>query len=345
MYPKIMMIIRYFILAVIFLIPSFAMAEGFDRDLQFGMQNNSDVIKLQQFLTEQGVYSGPVSGGFFSLTHKSIKKFQIREGIKPASGYFGLKTRTRANAILVTNVNESKKQASIENIAPLASVSTTPTKTENVKPNVMSSIMDQIAALQKQLDSLLNKTPAPTANPTPPVQTTIAPNQTPAVIQPTPQITPPTIQLPNSTVNNILPVTTQTTAVHQTQILATQVLSPVVSSPQVPLEVLHIKELSIITKETSAVIQWKTNKITESIVTINKVDENNNATFVSEYKSTGLNHSIEAINLRPNVRYTHSISSKSSENDSAYESARGFIIPPSSRFILNIEWKDPMLSL
>ncbi len=152
---------KYFVFALIFLAPFFALAGGFDRDLEFGMQNNSDVIKLQELLTDEGLYSGPISGNFFSLTLKAVKKFQAREKIK-ASGYFGLKTRTRANAILAISVSASKDEVSIKSIvSPVPVVSAMPVKIENNKSDAISSIMDQVVALQKQLDLLLKKTPTP----------------------------------------------------------------------------------------------------------------------------------------------------------------------------------------
>lgn len=71
----------------------------FERDLYFGLRNDSDVGRLQEFLRAQNIYSGPITGGFFSLTRGALKKFQEREGIMPAAGFFGPKTRERANKI------------------------------------------------------------------------------------------------------------------------------------------------------------------------------------------------------------------------------------------------------
>ena len=68
----------------------------FKNDLYFGMRNNSDVSDLQEFLTDQGYYAGPVSGNFFLLTVQAVKKFQSANGINP-TGYFGPKSRVAAN--------------------------------------------------------------------------------------------------------------------------------------------------------------------------------------------------------------------------------------------------------
>ncbi len=72
---------------------------AFDLDLYFGISGSPAVTELQQFLREQGVYDGPVTGNFLSLTQKGVRAFQMREGISPAAGYFGPKTRARAREL------------------------------------------------------------------------------------------------------------------------------------------------------------------------------------------------------------------------------------------------------
>lgn len=74
-------------------------AANFSKDLYFGFRNDPDVKILQEFLAKQGLYSGPANGNFFSLTREAVKKFQQREKIGPALGYFGSKTRTRVNIL------------------------------------------------------------------------------------------------------------------------------------------------------------------------------------------------------------------------------------------------------
>lgn len=69
----------------------------FTKDLYFGIQGDSEVTKLQEFLADQGFYFGPITGNFFSLTRNALKAFQAKEGIIPASGYFGPLTRARVN--------------------------------------------------------------------------------------------------------------------------------------------------------------------------------------------------------------------------------------------------------
>ncbi len=54
---------------------------------------------MQEFLTDQGFYAGPISGNFFLITVEGVKKFQKANGINP-TGYFGTKSRAVANQIL-----------------------------------------------------------------------------------------------------------------------------------------------------------------------------------------------------------------------------------------------------
>lgn len=88
------------------LVPALAFA-SFDRNLTYGSKGE-DVTELQEFLTDQGLYSGPITGNLYSLSVAGIKRFQKREGITPVSGYFGPKTRTRANSILLSEISNSE---------------------------------------------------------------------------------------------------------------------------------------------------------------------------------------------------------------------------------------------
>ena len=75
---------------------------GFDTNLQFG-SSGRNVTHLQQFLADQGVYAGPITGNFFSLTNKAVVAFQKQHEITPSGGYFGPKTRSVANTLLSTD--------------------------------------------------------------------------------------------------------------------------------------------------------------------------------------------------------------------------------------------------
>lgn len=94
---------RFWPVLFIVLIPQIVLAQVFTRDLYFGLRNDPDVVRLQDFLREQNffVYSES-TGNFFTVTLEALKKFQRVQGIQPASGYFGPLSRAKAKAILAS---------------------------------------------------------------------------------------------------------------------------------------------------------------------------------------------------------------------------------------------------
>jgi peptidoglycan hydrolase-like protein with peptidoglycan-binding domain len=137
---------KLFILSLLLFFPLLASAQTFERNLYFGMQKDTDVTKLQEFLTEEGVYTGPITGNFFSLTLKAVKDFQARESVVPAAGYFGPLTRVKANDILDTQIGASDEQA----IAETGESSTQPVAPKNLN-DVNQSLQDQITLLTSQI--------------------------------------------------------------------------------------------------------------------------------------------------------------------------------------------------
>ena len=93
--------ILYAVLVFLATMPLVTYADTFEHDLFFGLTHDKDVIRLQEFLTEQNVYSGSATGNFFMVTREAVKRFQEREKISPQEGYFGAKTRARANMLLI----------------------------------------------------------------------------------------------------------------------------------------------------------------------------------------------------------------------------------------------------
>jgi ferredoxin len=57
----------------------------------------SEVTALQQYLTQKGFYSGPITGYFGSLTEAAVAKYQSAHAIDPL-GYVGPSTRAALNA-------------------------------------------------------------------------------------------------------------------------------------------------------------------------------------------------------------------------------------------------------
>jgi peptidoglycan hydrolase-like protein with peptidoglycan-binding domain len=81
---------------------SSARAQGiamFEHSLYFGLHGNAEVSDLQELLTDQGFYAGPINGNFYLLTLQAVRKFQSANGVS-ATGFFGPKSRGVANSIL-----------------------------------------------------------------------------------------------------------------------------------------------------------------------------------------------------------------------------------------------------
>lgn len=74
---------------------------AFSSNLYYGITHSDNVKALQEFLTEQGEYTGPISGNFFALTQAGVKKFQAENKL-PVTGYFGVLSRGVANSLLAT---------------------------------------------------------------------------------------------------------------------------------------------------------------------------------------------------------------------------------------------------
>jgi peptidoglycan hydrolase-like protein with peptidoglycan-binding domain len=84
------------------LLPSIVFGATFTRNLSYGT-TGTDVSWLQQFLTDESLYTGPITATFGPLTRNGVIAFQEQKGITPAVGYFGPITRADAEAILANN--------------------------------------------------------------------------------------------------------------------------------------------------------------------------------------------------------------------------------------------------
>ncbi|MEK7560900.1 MAG: peptidoglycan-binding domain-containing protein [Patescibacteria group bacterium] len=149
---------------------------SFDRNLYFGMTNDPDVRTLQEFLQEQMVYEGPVTGNFLTLTRDGVRRFQEREEITPASGYFGPVTRAHTNALMHENGEVLVDAQAEERVATIA------------------FLRGRIAELERQIVELRVRieqetAAAPTEAVSPPVQTPESIGTTTAEITPTEKAT------------------------------------------------------------------------------------------------------------------------------------------------------------
>lgn len=102
----------------------------FKAALKLGL-SGTEVTELQKRLTEEGIYSGPITGYFGSLTQAAVKKYQAENGIDQL-GNVGPATRAKLNGSVVS----SAAQASSTQIEGLQA---------------------QLQALQAQLLLLLNQ--------------------------------------------------------------------------------------------------------------------------------------------------------------------------------------------
>ncbi len=65
-------------------------------DLQVGSPYTADVKALQTALTMEGLFTGEITGGFYSQTFNAVKDFQQKYGIE-TTGYVGAITRAKLN--------------------------------------------------------------------------------------------------------------------------------------------------------------------------------------------------------------------------------------------------------
>lgn len=149
---KLWVVLCAMILAMAFAPPSFVFA-SFDRDLFYGLRSDPDVEELQEFLTSQGVYSGPITGNFFSLTLAAVKKFQATNGILPSAGYFGPKTRLYVNGTLAKEISEQLSQGEQE-VGSVALSENLSALQAEPKDNAVTLLQKQIQLLQQQIDEL-----------------------------------------------------------------------------------------------------------------------------------------------------------------------------------------------
>ncbi|MBI2055034.1 MAG: peptidoglycan-binding protein [Candidatus Sungbacteria bacterium] len=114
--------LRHILFLSVFFIPAVAAGAGISRDLTVGAKGD-DVKSLQEFLAkDKAVYpEGIVSGYFGAFTRAAVAKFQKREGISPAAGYVGPKTRSRIDQMLgaVSSISPAPIAAPQGNLADL----------------------------------------------------------------------------------------------------------------------------------------------------------------------------------------------------------------------------------
>ncbi|MEN9604968.1 MAG: hypothetical protein RJB39_653 [Candidatus Parcubacteria bacterium] len=78
----------------------------FNNNLKYGMSSNSypgsEVTQLQSFLGKNGFFNQAATGYFGNVTLAAVKRFQAKYGI-PATGFVGMLTRAKINALMNCN--------------------------------------------------------------------------------------------------------------------------------------------------------------------------------------------------------------------------------------------------
>lgn len=169
--------IKYlFVLPVVTLLAlsgiSLVHAQVFTGNLYFGLKNNAQVSELQEFLTAQGLYSGPITGNFYSLTLNAVKAFQTKQGISPAAGYFGSLTVAAANKATGTIV------------LPTAAAGSAQTQLQTLLKEV-SVLQQQLQIQQNGAQPAQNLPPQSQPQATTTQQAATTTPNTPPVVQPT----------------------------------------------------------------------------------------------------------------------------------------------------------------
>jgi len=138
---------------------SLAHADVFTENLYYGLQNNSQVSQLQEFLTTENLYTGPVTGNFYFLTLAAVKSFQNQQGITPDAGYFGPKTRTAANVIADAEVGASNAEAISETGTSTPPVQA-PGQSSSTPQLQLTALLQEVALLQQELTAQQSSTQA-----------------------------------------------------------------------------------------------------------------------------------------------------------------------------------------
>ena len=97
---------KFLIISLLFLLfllfTPFVVNASLNTNLYYGLQQNSDVTQLQNFLHDKGFLTANATGNFYSLTINAVKKYQASRNINQ-TGYVGILTRIAINRELATD--------------------------------------------------------------------------------------------------------------------------------------------------------------------------------------------------------------------------------------------------
>lgn len=183
----------YSLAILAFLVPALTFA-SFDVSLKYGSKGDA-VIELQDFLQNQGDYSGKADGRFGLGTLKAVKAFQTANNLS-ADGYFGIASRGLAQTLLASDLKASDTAEQTETGKISAPIVTMPGCTSSTgfsmttghpcdgstpAPVSDSGTQNAISALTQQVQSLTSQIQTQTQ-----VQQKIASNTAPIISTPAP---------------------------------------------------------------------------------------------------------------------------------------------------------------
>lgn len=173
---------------------------SFDVSLKYGSRGDA-VSELQDFLTDQNVYTGKVDGKFGLGTLRAVKAFQTANNLS-VDGYFGKDSRATAQTLLAIELKPSNdaEVAETGTVAPVSTIegctSTTGFSTVTghpcdgstpvAKPVTDTGTQSALNSLTQQVQSLTQQVQTQTQ-----VQQQIATNTTPKIQ--TPVVTQPVV--------------------------------------------------------------------------------------------------------------------------------------------------------
>jgi peptidoglycan hydrolase-like protein with peptidoglycan-binding domain len=108
------------LLAIVLVAPSFVSASSFDASLKYG-SSGSAVIELQNFLKDQGLFSGKADGKFGLITKKAVIAFQLANKLS-GDGSFGPLSRKIASTLLGKNGNSNSSTSNQGKLPPTLAI-------------------------------------------------------------------------------------------------------------------------------------------------------------------------------------------------------------------------------
>jgi len=161
------------LVGVLLLLPSLTMAlEPFNKDLRYGMTKNAEVKRMQEFLRDEGLYKGAITGNYYTLTRDAVRKYQKNNGLK-VTGLFDKVTRSKVNEGVVvseevfpTPVVDSSPSIPVGWISNGDGTWRAPEVAASTEARTVSITDNRVITLERQIEELKKKVEEQKINPT-----------------------------------------------------------------------------------------------------------------------------------------------------------------------------------